>query len=79
MGKTIKSLRRAVKAARDAAAEPIPKQKKYRIADRVVRCSHCDGELFEGGPAFAPMIIGFALQCVNCGHLEIFAREVDDV
>lgn len=68
-----------MKAARGAAAEPIPKHKKYRIGDRVVRCSHCDGELFEDGPALAPMFIGFALQCVNCGHLELFAREVDDV
>lgn len=77
MNKTIKSLKRAVKVAKEAAAKPIPIANRYQVAGRRVRCSHCDGELFEE-TAFEWMVGRTALVCVNCGHLEVFAREVDE-
>ena len=71
--KTVRSLKRAVKAGMEGASTPIPKERRYRVAGKIVKCSHCSGELFEWGPAFAPMIVGLALQCAKCSHLEIFA------
>jgi hypothetical protein len=77
MKKTLKSLKRAVKVGMQAAAEPIEKQKRYRLVGRRVQCSHCDGELFEEGATIAGMFVGSALQCVNCGKIEFFGRSVE--
>ena len=71
--KTVKSLKRAVKAGMEAASKPIPEERKYRVKGKMVKCSHCSGALFKWGSAFAPMIVGLALQCAICSHLEIFA------
>jgi DNA-directed RNA polymerase subunit RPC12/RpoP len=76
MSKTLRSLRRAVKAGVEAASQPIPEHAKYRIGDRPVRCSQCGGDTFEQAPPFTDMFVGPAIQCVRCSHLEIFGKRV---
>ena len=78
MKKTLKSLKRAVKVGMQAAAEPIEKHKRYRLVGRRVKCSHCEGELFEEGATLEGMFMGSALQCVNCGKIELFGRSVEE-
>jgi hypothetical protein len=74
MGKTLTSLRRAVKAGVKAASQPIPKHKKYRVDGQRVLCSHCAGEIFEDAPVFTDMFVGPAIQCVRCSHIELFGK-----
>lgn len=76
MGKTIRSIRRAVEAGIAASKEPVPSVWRYRVGDRVIKCSQCGSELFEAGPAFAPMFLGVAIQCLECSHLEFFGKDV---
>ena len=67
------SLKRAVKVGMEAASKPIPNERMYRVKGKLVKGSHCGGELFEWGPAFSYLMVGRALQCAKCSHLEIFA------
>lgn len=76
MNKTLKSLKRAVDAGLKAASEPVEERHKYRAAGKPVLCSHCGGSIFESGPTVAPMLLGKAIQCVRCSHLEIFGKDM---
>jgi ribosomal protein S27E len=75
MSKTLKSLRRGIKAGIKAAAEPINSQRKYKAAGKRVRCTHCGGEIFESAPPLPGMLSWPTIQCVSCSHLESFGRE----
>jgi hypothetical protein len=77
VNKTFKTLKRAVDAGLKAAAEPAEEERhKYKAAGKPVLCSHCGGSIFAAGPAFTPILIGKAIQCVRCSHLEIFAKDI---
>ncbi|MGZ8920754.1 MAG: hypothetical protein ACXW3L_07210 [Limisphaerales bacterium] len=70
----MQALKKAVEAGVEAASEPTPKERRYRVAGKVVKCSHCGGELFEWGSAFVQVVGGLALECVKCSHVESFGR-----
>jgi hypothetical protein len=76
MGNTLRSLKRAVQAEVEAAKQPIPEQARYKVGDRIVRCSQCGGDKFIVGPPFAPLFVGVAIECVSCSHLELFGKDV---
>ena len=74
MGNTLRSLKRAVQAGVEAAKQPITEQARYKVGDRVVRCSQCEGDTFIAGPPFAPLFVGVAIECARCSHLELFGK-----
>jgi len=78
MNKTIRALRRGVKAGVKAASEPINTQSKYKSAGQQIRCSQCGNDVFEPGPPFAGIFSGPVLQCTHCSHLEFFGKGVEE-
>jgi len=79
MKKTIKALRRGIKAAM-AAPEP----QKFRAGGKTVMCSHC------GNGSFLPYELTkiatkgllcelHGLLCAKCSHLEFFAQEPEEI
>jgi hypothetical protein len=83
MANFLKALRSGVHAAKDSWREG----GKFTVADRPVKCSHCEHDRFVEGKAQlnTPMmtLIGLdwanrsaaTLACVRCGHLEWFLEE----
>ena len=69
-------MKRAVDAGLKAAAEPVEERHKYKALGKPVICSHCGGSIFEMGPILAPLVLGRAIQCVRCSHLEIFGKDI---
>ena len=75
MNKTIKAIRRGVKAA---LAGPGPQS--FQAGGKTIVCSHC------GGEGFVPYDLAkyatqallreqYGLECSGCGHLELFTKK----
>jgi hypothetical protein len=74
MNKTLRALRRGVKAALKA-----PQPQKFQAQAKPVVCSLCGHDGFERyGPA-GFTFAGYGLECSRCSHLEYFAKRPTEI
>ena len=70
MGKTIKAIRRGIKAAFNAA-----RSHKYEAAGKTIVCSHCGHDEFERAGLAGMTHAGYGVKCCHCSHIEYFGKQ----
>jgi hypothetical protein len=69
MNKTLKAVRRGIKAAFNP-----PPSHKFQAAGKIIACSHCGSEGFEWAGVAGISYAGYGVKCCRCSHVEYFGK-----
>jgi hypothetical protein len=70
MNKTIKALRRGIKAAIGPE-----RSERFEVCGKVVICSHCGSDGFRRYGVLGASYGGYGLECFRCSHIEYFGKK----
>jgi hypothetical protein len=78
MNKTIRAVRRGVKAGLKAASGP-PSRQRFQAGGRPVVCTQCGNDGFHRYGPIGVTFSGYGLECSNWTHIEYFSKRPKEV